>query len=282
MIPRRNLSLLSNRLARGGGRRLPEAVLERDYCIAWFLVGLATNPLRDFLVFKGGTALKRCYFGDYRFSEDMDFTLGREIPPGRILTELSRLSDDVERRSGVVVRFAREDPGPHANTYTFYLAYEGPLPGGGKEIKVDITVREWLAFPPVPRPILRAYEEYDDLPEDAQILVYTLAEIALEKLVAVTDPARNEPRDLYDLWFLLEGRHIDLAEIHNHLARKLAFKGLGGASTGEALARKEARLKRDWGRRLAGQMTELPPFEAVWRTVRRHLRQHGMLGGAGG
>jgi hypothetical protein len=29
MIPQRNLSQLSNRLARGGGRRIPEAVLER-------------------------------------------------------------------------------------------------------------------------------------------------------------------------------------------------------------------------------------------------------------
>jgi predicted nucleotidyltransferase component of viral defense system len=33
------------------------------------------SPLRDRLAFKGGTALKKCYFGDYRFSEDLDFTL---------------------------------------------------------------------------------------------------------------------------------------------------------------------------------------------------------------
>ncbi len=63
MIPQRNLSLLSNRLAREGGRRIPEAILERDYCLAWFLVGLSRTPLRKLLVFKGGTALKRCYFG---------------------------------------------------------------------------------------------------------------------------------------------------------------------------------------------------------------------------
>ena len=69
MIPQRNLSLLSNRLARAGRRRIPEAVLERDYCLAWFLVGLSRSALRERLVFKGGTALKRCYFGDYRFSE---------------------------------------------------------------------------------------------------------------------------------------------------------------------------------------------------------------------
>jgi len=75
MIPQRNISLLSNRLAKAGGRRIPEAVLERDYCLAWYLVGLSRSPLRNCLAFKGGTALKRCYFGDYRFSEDLDFTL---------------------------------------------------------------------------------------------------------------------------------------------------------------------------------------------------------------
>ena len=281
MIPRRNLSLLSNRLARIGGRRLPEAVLERDYCIAWFLVGLATSPVRDVLVFKGGTALKRCYFGDYRFSEDMDFTLGQEIALGQVLSGLRGLCGEVERQSGVVIRVVREDPELHLNTYTFYLGYEGPLPGGGKEIKVDITIREWLASPPTTLPILRAYEEYGDLPETARILVYTLAEIAIEKLVALTDPARSEPRDLYDLWFLLEGEHVRLKEIQGDFLQKLAFKGHGGASTGEALVRKEARLKRDWERRLAGQMTDLPPFEAVMRSVRRRLRQHGMLGAAG-
>ena len=72
MIPQRNLSLLSNRLAREGGRRVPEAVLERDYCLSWFLVGLSKTSLTDILAFKGGTAIKKCYVPDYRFSEDLD------------------------------------------------------------------------------------------------------------------------------------------------------------------------------------------------------------------
>ena len=109
MIPQRNLSLLSNRLAREGGRRIPEAILERDYCLAWFLVGLSRTPLCKLLVFKGGTALKRCYFGGYRFSEDLGFSLVEKV---------------------------------------------------------------------------------------------SLEEISAEKVVALTDRARNEPRDLYDLWYL--------------------------------------------------------------------------------
>ena len=62
MIPQRNLSLLANRLVKEGGRRVPEAVLERDYCLAWFLAALAESDLKMVLGFKGGTALKRCYF----------------------------------------------------------------------------------------------------------------------------------------------------------------------------------------------------------------------------
>jgi len=78
MIPQRDLSLLSNRLARKGGRRIPEAVLEKDYCLSWFLVGMSATPLNDILAFKGGTAIKKCYIPDYRFSEDLDFTLREE------------------------------------------------------------------------------------------------------------------------------------------------------------------------------------------------------------
>ena len=75
MIPQRNISLISNTLVTAGGRRIPEAVIERDYVLAWFLTGLAGHPLRDVLAFKGGTALRRCWFENYRFSEDLDFTL---------------------------------------------------------------------------------------------------------------------------------------------------------------------------------------------------------------
>jgi len=71
VIPQRNISLLSNRLANEGGRRIREDGFERDYCLAWFLAVLSQSELKTVLGFKGGTALKRCYFPDYRFSEDL-------------------------------------------------------------------------------------------------------------------------------------------------------------------------------------------------------------------
>jgi predicted nucleotidyltransferase component of viral defense system len=57
-------------------------VLERDYCLAWFLCALAESDLKPVLAFRGGTALKRCYFGDYAFSEDLDFVLTESIAFG--------------------------------------------------------------------------------------------------------------------------------------------------------------------------------------------------------
>ncbi|MGH2359005.1 MAG: nucleotidyl transferase AbiEii/AbiGii toxin family protein [bacterium] len=275
MIPQRNLARLSNRLMRGGARRIPERVLERDYCLTWFLVGLSRSPLRERLLFKGGTALKKCYFPDYRFSEDLDFTLAEEVPFEKIRAELEVVFAEAYRASGVIFRYAREDRHAHANSHTFYLGYEGPLPGesSGKEVKTDITIREEVVFPIEERPLLRGYEEYEDVPETATIRVYSLREIAAEKAIALVDRARNEPRDLYDLWYLIEHGHVEISELTSAIARKLAFRGQDVKSLQRQLAAKEQRLRALWGRRLAGQMATLPEFGGVFRAVRRAFRQ---------
>ena len=278
MIPQRNLSLLSNRLARAGGRRVGEAVLERDYCLAWFLVGLSRSPLREVLVFKGGTALRRCYFGDYRFSEDLDFTLAEPRELDALLAGLELVYAEVQRASGIVVRFARADRKSHQNSHTFYLAYEGPLPAASpKEVKVDITIREQLVRPVEDRPVLRGYDEYVDLPEDATVRAYALEEIAVEKLVALTDKARNEPRDLYDLWHLTSEGLIDFSTLIPEIEAKLAFRDRTRDAMTSELATKEVRYRKLWAVRLGQQMATLPPFDDVFRAVRRNLRDAGLV-----
>ncbi len=202
MISQRNISLLSNRLSREGGRRIPESVLERDYCLSWFLVGLSRSPICNLLIFKGGTAIKKCYFENYRFSEDLDFTLAEVVPFEAILTELESVFNEVQKSSGIIMRFSREDRKKHQNSYTFYLAYEGPLPGmHTKEVKVDITINERIVVPIENRKLLKGYDEYTDLPVNEKLKAYALDEILVEKVVAITDFARNEPRDLYDAWY---------------------------------------------------------------------------------
>ena len=50
--------------------------IEKDYVLSWILKGIVQHEeLSNSIVFKGGTVLKKIYFEDYRFSEDLDFTL---------------------------------------------------------------------------------------------------------------------------------------------------------------------------------------------------------------
>jgi predicted nucleotidyltransferase component of viral defense system len=277
VIPQRDLSLLSNRLAQRGGRRIPETVLERDYCLSWLLVGLSRSPLRSRLAFKGGTALKKCYFWDYRFSEDLDFTLTEETSWEEIERGFAAAFGETQRASGMEIRLDHLDRASHENSHTFYLAYEGPLPSGpGKSVKTDITIRERIVLPLRELPVLRGYDEYRDLPEDARVQVYSLDEVAVEKTVALLDRARNEPRDLYDLWFLTANDQVRLPDLLDPVARKLEFRGLALAQVGKEFAAKEARYRKLWQVRLAAQMAALPDFDTVYRAVRRTLRQAGI------
>lgn len=278
MIPQRDLSLLSNRLARKGGRRIPEAVLEQDYCLSWFLVGMSATPLRKLLAFKGGTAIKKCYIPDYRFSEDLDFTLREETSFETIRDHLDEAFIHTEEASGVKISFSRYDRHSHENSHTFYLAYEGPLPGAaGREVKVDITIQERIVFPVATLPVLKAYAEYRDLPTDANIGVYSLNEIAAEKIIALFDPARNEPRDLYDLWYITGNGLVSPAELIEAVAAKAAFRSRTLADAKDVFQRKETRLKKLWAVRLSAQMGNLPEFDEVFRAVTRNLRQSALL-----
>jgi len=272
MIPQRNLSLLANRLYKEGGRRIPENVLERDYCLAWFLTALAETELQAMLGFKGGTALKRCYFGDYRFSEDLDFTLTAPMTLDELKARLEPIYITVLDASGIVFAFDREDRQRHENSYTFYLRYEGPLPKGN-DVKVDVTLREQLVYPLQDRPVLRGYEEFSDLPEERLVSVYSLEEIATEKTLALADNARNEPRDLYDLWHLTANEGIELGALADGMRQKLEFRGKPCECLADAIRAKEARLKALWEKRLGFQMATLPEFDEVFRAVQRTLRQ---------
>lgn len=271
MIPQRNLSLISNTLQTAGGRRIPEAVIERDYVLAWLLTGLAGHPLREILAFKGGTALRRCWFENYRFSEDLDFTLTRPITLEEILAGLNEIFVAIETACGLRIAFDRKDRHDHQNSHTFYLSYQGPLPTPS-DVKVDITINEVLCFPLQDRRIQRTYDSFSDLTEGPTVKVYALEEIVIEKLLALSDRARNEPRDLYDLWHLFDFTNCLIAEMRAELDAKLAIRQRAVAGIEQAIAAKEDRLRRLWIARLSHQMSALPPFDEVFREVLRTVR----------
>ena len=57
-------------------KEIKKEVIDKDWILSHFLNTIYTfTDIQENFVFKGGTCLKKCYFEDYRFSEDLDFTL---------------------------------------------------------------------------------------------------------------------------------------------------------------------------------------------------------------
>lgn len=67
-----NRAQLTQQAARDG---VPATTVERDYALAHIVATLGSLAAGHGLVFKGGTALRLCYFEDYRYSADLDFSV---------------------------------------------------------------------------------------------------------------------------------------------------------------------------------------------------------------
>lgn len=67
-----NRARITQQAARDG---VPAPAVERDYVLAHIIAGLGSLGDQHGLVFKGGTALRLCYFEDYRYSADLDFSV---------------------------------------------------------------------------------------------------------------------------------------------------------------------------------------------------------------
>jgi len=68
----------SQRAAETAG--VPPETIEKDYFIELMLFYFAKDSkLKEKLIFRRGTALRKIYFSDYRFSEDLDFLVERTI-----------------------------------------------------------------------------------------------------------------------------------------------------------------------------------------------------------
>lgn len=56
-------------------KHVQQYIIEKDYALSYLLAAIAqTEGMGENLALKGGTALKKLYFADYRFSEDLDYS----------------------------------------------------------------------------------------------------------------------------------------------------------------------------------------------------------------
>lgn len=243
--------------------------IEKDYILSWILQGIAQHEqLSNAIVFKGGTLLKKVYFEDYRFSEDLDFTLLDNNSSNEQIFDwfaevFEYIRDEANIPLNIIENNEHEDGG-----INFYISYVGPLGGLGanKRAKVDISRSEQLQFEPV---MQNTFLEYSDQKKH-QLLCYPLEEILLEKLRSVMQ--RMQARDFYDIWYLLEIHQMDVAFYSIEFRAKCESKEIDPADFHHKLDQRLPQYKGRWQSSLANQIPDLPDFDQVVREVMRHLR----------
>ena len=270
MIPQAEIS----RIARRDG--VQERVVEKDYALSWILIALSVIDKQSRMILKGGTALRKVYLENYRYSEDLDFTVETRVPPAEILALFHRACDVARSEVGIGLQVNDEVIPRQDRGMTFYIRYSGPLRAmiDRGEVKIDISWHELLVWPVQHRPLLKIFS---DEPGKHPICVYSPQEIITEKVRAILEPARCEPRDVFDLMNLSQHHDPGRFDIGSALSRKAAFKGLDSGKLRKVIKKKRARYKKEWSGRLQYHLSPLPEFDHCWRQIERFLRAESLI-----
>lgn len=265
-------------------------VLEKDYALSWVLAGISEmEVLRKALVFKGGTALKKCYFGEYRFSEDLDFSALEGLPRENDLESLVRQACELGMArareyspiEAQCERYVEKDPHPGGQEafkiQTKFPWHRQPL----TSVYVEIAVDEPILDESRELPVFHGYEEL----LSARILTYSLKEIVLEKMRGILQYkatlekrgwAKSRARDFYDLWRILRdySDKVDKTGMVEQFLKKCEVRNIvfsGPEQFFEKAILDHAR--ENWEKSLRDLVPgELPPFDDVLRNLRIKLR----------
>lgn len=244
--------------------------IEKDYILSWILFGISKHEqLSKAIVFKGGTVLKKVYFEEYRFSEDLDFTLlNSETTNEQIFAWFKEVFEFIREEANVPLEII-DDNEHEDGGINFYISYIGPLGGQGnnKKVKVDISRSEQLVFEPVMKDV---FVDYTDL-EAYQLLCYPLEEVLVEKMRSVMQ--RMQARDFYDIWYLLEEHGMEADYYVSEFEAKCKSKDLMHTDFPKKLDERLPQYKGRWKSSMSEQIKDLPDFDQVEREVQRHLKK---------
>ena len=269
-----NVSQMLKSLAREQGVDLE--IIQKDYAISYLLAAIArTAGLGEKIVLKGGTALKKLCYPNYRFSEDLDYsTLKLGVLPK--VNEL--LQAAVDHMAGLL-----QERGPfdvQVEPLTLRLPHSGKqmaytvrvrFPDQRQalcRLKVEITVDEPVLLKTQDRLILHGFGEK----LETSVSGYALEEIVAEKLRALLQSrqkladrgwgASRVCRDYYDLWHILSREK--LTGIPDLFLRKCEVRKVIFRSPDELVSPDLVETaRREWDQQLSPFLTKAPRMEKV-------------------
>jgi predicted nucleotidyltransferase component of viral defense system len=260
---------------------VPPSTIDKDWVLGHVLNAMYFyDDIKENLIFKGGTCLKKCYFENYRFSEDLDFTLVNEKFKidntflKRILKKAEETSgikfdvnakikdqmhNDIEQGYEVNIRFWGADHKPN----------QRPLPVNRWQtaIKLDISFSEKLISSPCYMDIFHIYSDKHLISE--KVSCYSLNEIISEKIRSLAQ--RNRPRDIYDNWYFSQNINKNqYSEIKKILLLKAKHKEIDSTDINIFINEKKRKsLERAWNKSLQHQIksNDLPSFDVAYDSL---------------
>jgi len=189
----------------------PLDTAEKDYFLALVSKIIYESPLKERLVFKGGTALHHTYLPQLRFSEDLDFTAISAITLQELASVLAA-HDFLELKEHFVSEFTIK---------INRLKYAGPL-GNPNSLKIEIDYAQNVVLAARDREYRNVYGV------QTMVRVMDLREILAEKLRAASGRARY--RDFYDITMILEAHQMDMGEVLDLVRQKEIRETISQAS----------------------------------------------------
>lgn len=183
--------------------QIPLGTLEKDYALTNLLSVIANFPKLDKIVFKGGTALKKIHFEDFRFSEDLDFVCFEDVS-NDFMNFVKNNMDNLDVEFTEISNVEKKD-----ESFRFKVKYNQST-GARTSIKVDLSLRGDVILEHPAKPILHFYETFQ---ASFSVPVMTLEEIMAEKIRAII--YTKHPRHLYDIQYL----HHQGIKINSNMVR---------------------------------------------------------------
>ena len=198
--------------------KVPLDIAERDVVLTYVLKILSKDLLAK-LVFKGGTCLKKLFFGNSgRFSMDLDFT-SLNISVDELTKEIRKRIDNVEAY-GLNFRIKEENirEGFDSGDVSYLADVSYTHEWNSSEFMIEVSYREKpILSPDQNRPLLKEmYFKYLEFP------VFTVNCLQKEELLAEKIRAafqRIRSRDLYDMYLFCE-KKIDATKLRKLVVLK--------------------------------------------------------------
>ena len=233
---------------------VPLPNIEKDYVMGWLLWGIYRNPnLARNLVLKGGNCLRKVYFPDTRFSDDLDFTAFRLDTEREFRRSLNAMCAEVADSSGIAFDIDRtvvktkptpDDESQALDGRVYFKGFAGDS-SVTMRIKFDVSEYEKIILPLQRHPIIHNYSDSNEL--DVAVQTYSLEEVLAEKLRSWIQ--RTRPRDLFDVVKVVQSKAIPISKLNilSTFLQKTIFKQIPVAGRDEMLFEpKFERMERDW------------------------------------